>query len=98
MIINEYSGFQRFIYVQEKSRTLSRIQEYLEDIPLNTSDDVFGTVIYLKVPEAEDVIRASELARSEITDMLAKRLQDFMKEGKLELAEQVSQVLESARR
>ncbi|WP_238025326.1 MULTISPECIES: hypothetical protein [Metallosphaera] len=72
-------------------------REYLEDIPLNTSDDVFGTVIYLKVPEAEDVIRASELARSEITDMLAKRLQDFMKEGKLELAEQVSQVLESAR-
>ncbi len=94
MIIMSITAFKDLSMYKRRAEHYLNFREYLEDIPLNTCDDVFGTVIFLKIPEAEGVIKSSEEMKRVISTMLTQRLQLLIAQGKYDTAREISEILE----
>ncbi|QKR00915.1 hypothetical protein GWK48_00725 [Metallosphaera tengchongensis] len=72
-----------------------RFGEYSDDIPFNQADDVFGTVIYLKVPDSEQIIESSQEITRIIRQALNVKVRELISRDP-EKAREVSEVLEDS--
>ncbi|MEM0073029.1 hypothetical protein [Metallosphaera sp.] len=69
-------------------------RKYVDDIPLNNGDDVLGTVIFLKIPEAEEVLQSFALAKGALSNALTSKMQTFIQNEEYAKAEEVSELIE----